>query len=79
MDQIKYIFKKPYLSGWITRWQALLSQYDIVHMTQRAIKGNVIADMLADQPLNKHEHAKLDFPDEVIVALLKGHEIRYFV
>ena len=78
MDPIKYIFEKPYLSGRIARWQALLSQYDTVYITQKAIKGNVIADMLADQPLNKHEHARFDFPDEDILALLKEHEIKYF-
>ena len=73
MDPIKYIFEKPYLSGRIARWQALLSQYDIIYMTQKAIKGSVIADMLADQPLDKQEHARLDFPDEDILALLQGH------
>jgi hypothetical protein len=73
MDSIKYIFEKPYLSGRIARWQALLSQYDIIYMTQKAIKGSVIADMLADQPLDKREHARLDFPDEDILALLQGH------
>ena len=75
MDPIKYIFEKPYLSSRIGRWQALPSQYDIVYMTQKAIKGSVIADMLDGQPINKHEHAGLDFPDEDILALLKGHKV----
>ena len=28
MDPIKYIFEKPALTGWITRWQVLLSEFD---------------------------------------------------
>jgi hypothetical protein len=43
-------------------------------MTQKAIKGSVIADMLADQPIDKHEHARLDFPDEGILTILQGHK-----
>jgi len=71
MDPIKYIFEKPYLSSRIARWQALLSQYDIVYMSQKAIKGSVIADMLADQPIDNYEPASLDFPDEDILAMLR--------
>jgi ribonuclease HI len=74
MDTIKYIFEKPYLSNRIARWQALLSQDDIVYMTQNAIKGSVIADMLTDQPINDYEPAGLDFPDEDILATLKENE-----
>jgi hypothetical protein len=29
MDPIKYIFEKPALTEWISRWQMLLSEYDI--------------------------------------------------
>ena len=38
MDLIKYIFEKPALTGRITRWQMLLSEYDIEYHTQKAIK-----------------------------------------
>lgn len=33
MDLIKYIFEKPVLTGRITRWQMLLSEYDIQYVT----------------------------------------------
>ena len=39
MDLIKYIFEKPALSGRITRWQMILTEYDIQYTTQKAIKG----------------------------------------
>ena len=40
MDPVKYIFEKPALTGRITRWQVLLSEFDIVYVTQKAIKGS---------------------------------------
>jgi len=35
MDLVKYIFEKPALTGQITRWQVLISEFDIVYVTQR--------------------------------------------
>ena len=55
MDPIKYIFEKPALTRKISRWQMLLSEFDIVFMTGKAIKGQAIADYLADQSLNDPE------------------------
>ena len=43
MDPIKYIFEKPALIGKISHWQMLLSEFDIVFVTRKAI-----ADYLAD-------------------------------
>ena len=47
MDPIKYIFEKPSLTGRISRWQLLLSEYDIEYRTQKAIKRSMLADYLA--------------------------------
>jgi len=47
MDPIKYIFEKLALTGRIARWQVLLSEFDIVYVTQKAIKGSALADYLA--------------------------------
>ena len=51
MDPIKYIFEKPAVTGKIARWQMLLSEYDIVYKAQKTIKGSVLAEHLAYQPL----------------------------
>ena len=71
IDPIKYIFERPYLTSRIARWQALLSQYDIVYMTQKAVKGSAIADLLADHPRDDYEPASTEFPDEDILATYK--------
>ncbi|CAL0323819.1 unnamed protein product [Lupinus luteus] len=69
MDPIKYIFEKPILTGRIARWQVMLSEYDILYVTQKAVKGSVIADYLANQPIDKLEHIEYEFPDEDIMVL----------
>ena len=48
LDPNKYIFEKPTLSGRLARWQVLLSEYDVQYVSQKAIKGSVIAEFLAD-------------------------------
>ncbi|KAI5415402.1 hypothetical protein KIW84_040736 [Lathyrus oleraceus] len=55
MDPIKYIFEKPALTGRISRWQMLLSEYDIEYRSQKAIKGSVLADQLAHQPIEDYQ------------------------
>ena len=64
MDPIKYIFEKPTLTGKISHWQMLLSEFDIVFMTRKAIKGQVIVDYLVNQPLNDPELLESIFPNE---------------
>lgn len=51
MDPIKYIFKKPSLTGWISHWEMLLSEYDIEYHTQKAIKGSILAHYFEHQPV----------------------------
>ena len=69
MDSLKYIFEKPALTGRIARWQVLLSEYDIVYVTLKAIKGIALANYLAQQPLNDYQPMHPEFPDEDIMAL----------
>ncbi|XP_058772888.1 uncharacterized protein LOC131646985, partial [Vicia villosa] len=69
MDPIKYVFEKPALTGRIARWQMLLSEYDIEYRAQKAVKGSVLADHLAHQPINEYQSLKFDFPDEDVMYL----------
>jgi len=69
MDPIKYIFEKAALTGRITRWQMLLSEFDIVYVTQKAIKGSALAEYLAQQPIDDYRPMQPEFPDEDIMAL----------
>ena len=41
-------------------------QYDLEYVSQKSIKGQAIADQLADFPLTEEIKAEDDFPDERI-------------
>ena len=69
MDLIKYIFEKLALTGKISRWQMLLSKFDIAFVVRKAIKGQAKADYLTDQPLNDSDFSESLFPDEDVVAI----------
>ncbi|XP_028193280.1 uncharacterized protein LOC114378892 [Glycine soja] len=69
MDPIKYIFEKPALTGRMAWWHVLLSEFDIVYVTQKAIKGSALVDYLAQQPLNDYQSMYSEFPDENIMVL----------
>jgi len=57
----------------MARWQILLSGFDIVYVNQKAIKGSVIADFLANRALEDYEPLNFDFPNKnlMYVAITK--------
>ena len=71
LDPIKFIFEKPLLSERIARWQVLLSEFDILYVSQKAIKGSAIADFLAERVNEEYEPMSFDFPDEDLMAILQ--------
>ena len=70
LDLIKYIFKKPSLSGRIARWQVLLLEFDILYVSQKAIKGSTIADFITERANEEYEPMSFYFPDEDLMAVL---------
>ncbi|XP_050920004.1 uncharacterized protein LOC127137599 [Lathyrus oleraceus] len=69
MDPIKYIFEKPVVTGRISWWQMLLTEYDIQYVAQKAIKGSVLSDYLAHLPVEGYQPLRFDFPDEDIMFI----------
>ncbi|KAI5436565.1 hypothetical protein KIW84_022897 [Lathyrus oleraceus] len=47
----------------------LLSEYDIEYRSQKAVKGSVLVDHLAHQPIEDYHSVQYDFPDEEILYL----------
>ncbi|XP_070054278.1 uncharacterized protein [Nicotiana tomentosiformis] len=67
MDPLKYIFQKPMPTGKLAKWQILLSEFDIIYVTQKAVKGQALADHLAENPVGgEYEPLKTYFPDEEV-------------
>ena len=71
LDPIKYIFEEPLLSRRIARWQVLLSEFDILYVSQKAIKRSAIADLLTERTNEEYEPMSFDFPDEDLMAVLQ--------
>ena len=51
MNPLKYIFESPHVAGRVSKWQVILAEYDIKYTSQKSVKGSVIADYLATNPL----------------------------
>ncbi|XP_055830980.1 uncharacterized protein LOC129900016 [Solanum dulcamara] len=78
MDPLKYIFQKPMPTGKLAKWQILLSEFDIVYVTQKAIKGQALADHLAENPVDQdYEPLKTYFPDEEVLFVGEDVSERY--
>ena len=52
---IKYILSKPMLTGRIGKWILTLSEFSFQYVPQRAIKGQAIADFLAEHQESQEE------------------------
>ena len=52
----------------------MLSEYDIVYVTQKSIKGSALAEYLAQQPVNDYQLMQPEFLDEDIMALFKDDQ-----
>ena len=61
---IKYVLSRPVVSGCIARWAVLLQQYDLAYVPQKAVKGQALANFLADHPVPSDWEFFDDFPDE---------------
>ncbi|KAM7530151.1 hypothetical protein LguiB_033561 [Lonicera macranthoides] len=68
-DPLKYLFEKLALSNRMAKWLFLLSEFDITYMTQKAIKGKIIADYLTHNSILRDMLEEAKFPDESIMNL----------
>jgi len=59
---IKYILLRPILNGWLTKWAVIVKQYDLVYVPQRVVKGQALADFLADNPIPDDWELNDDLP-----------------
>ncbi|RVW73062.1 Retrovirus-related Pol polyprotein from transposon 297 [Vitis vinifera] len=65
LDPLRYLFDRPVLTGRLMRWLVLLTEFDIHYVTQKSVKGSIVADHLASLPISDDD-VDDDFPDEQI-------------
>ncbi|XP_057803083.1 uncharacterized protein LOC131018370 [Salvia miltiorrhiza] len=63
-NPLKYVMSRPVLSDRLARWYLQLQQFEIVYVPQKAVKGQVLADFLADHPIPAEWELTDDLPDE---------------
>ena len=53
------------LNSRLAKWALLLSQYDMLVVPQKAVKGQMLAEFLAAHPIPENSKLREDIPDEV--------------
>ena len=69
LDPLRYLFDRPVLTGRLMRWLVLLTEFDIQYVTQKSVKGSIVADHLASFPVSDDRSIDDDFPDEQFVSM----------
>ncbi|KAF7842062.1 reverse transcriptase [Senna tora] len=63
-DPIRFLLKRPILSGRLTRWTLIIGEFDITPVLPRAIRSQALADLLALFPSGNHEPIDDNLPGE---------------
>ncbi|RVW12134.1 Retrovirus-related Pol polyprotein from transposon 17.6 [Vitis vinifera] len=66
---LRYLFDRPVMTGRLMRWLVLLTEFDIHYVTQKSVKGSIVADHLASLLIFDDRSVDDDFPDEQIVSM----------
>ena len=59
------MMKSGSLNSRLAKWALLLSQYDMLFIPQKAVKGQALAEFLAAHPISENSKLHEDIPDEV--------------
>ena len=68
MDPLKYIFEKPILTGNISKWQMLLTEFNIVN----------VVDSLVETPIDDYKPMNTAFPDKVVLFATRENDDERF-
>ncbi|XP_057481966.1 uncharacterized protein LOC130768877 [Actinidia eriantha] len=68
-NPVKYIMTKLVLSDQLARWSLLLQEFEIIYVPQKAIKGQALADFLADHPIPADWELSKELPDEDVLFI----------
>ncbi|PKI61223.1 hypothetical protein CRG98_018371 [Punica granatum] len=68
-DPLKYLLDSPFSMKNNSKWRCQLTEYDIEYVPRTLIKGQVIADHLAEFPIEDDTPINSDFPDEGILQV----------
>jgi len=71
VNPLRLLMIKPSsLNGQLAKWAKLLSQYEMQFLLQKTVKGQAVADFLAEHPDPRATILYEDLPDEVAEVCL---------
>ncbi|PKI61416.1 hypothetical protein CRG98_018190 [Punica granatum] len=68
-DPLKYLLGSPSFMRNIAKWRCQLTEYDIEYVSSTSVKGQAIADHLAEFPIEDDTPINSDFQDEEILQV----------
>ncbi|PKI60748.1 hypothetical protein CRG98_018868 [Punica granatum] len=68
-DPLKYLFDSPSSMRNIAKWRCQLTEYDIEYVSRTSVKGQAIADLLAEFSIDDYTPINSGFPDEGILQV----------
>ncbi|XP_019160960.1 PREDICTED: uncharacterized protein LOC109157567 [Ipomoea nil] len=68
-NPVKYVMAKVVLSDRLARWYLLFQQFEIVYVPQKSVKGQALADFLADHPIPAEWELSNNLPDEDVLVI----------
>jgi hypothetical protein len=60
-DVVKYMMKRPILSGRVGKWAYSLVEYDLMYESLRVVKGQVLVDFIIDHGVKVDDASVLQF------------------
>ena len=67
VDPVKYILSRPVISRRLAKWSVAFQEFEIAYVLLKAIKGQALANFLADHPIPTDWELSDDFPDEDVL------------
>ena len=68
IDPVKYVLSRAIMSGRLAKWAVAFQEFEIVYVPQKAIKGQGLANFLADHPILADWELSDDFPDKNVLC-----------
>ncbi|PKI48712.1 hypothetical protein CRG98_030893 [Punica granatum] len=69
VDPLRYLLDSPSFMRNIAKWRCRLTEYDIEYVPRMSVKGQAIANHLAEFPIDDNTPINTDFPDEGILQV----------
>jgi ribonuclease HI len=68
-DPIRYVLNQPALMGRLGKWAVIMIEFDIMYVSQKAIKGQALDDFLAAHHVPDNSSLVVDLPDEDVFTV----------